>query len=115
MPYDFGDVVLVPFPFTSQTKSKRRPAVVVNRRSYSEHRPDVIIMAITSQLHASDGELEMRVTGWRAASLLKPSVVKPVLATIEQQLVVRTLGRLNAFDQSSLRRTIRAILDMESQ
>ena len=25
--YSFGDVVLVPFPFTDQTASKKRPAV----------------------------------------------------------------------------------------
>jgi hypothetical protein len=24
--YEFGDVVLIPFPFTDQTKSKKRPA-----------------------------------------------------------------------------------------
>ena len=28
MPFEFGDVVLVPFPFTSQVASKKRPAVI---------------------------------------------------------------------------------------
>ena len=28
--FSFGDVVLVPFPFTDQSGSKRRPAVVVS-------------------------------------------------------------------------------------
>jgi hypothetical protein len=35
MPFDFGDVVLVPFPFTSHRVSKKRPAVVVSNRTYT--------------------------------------------------------------------------------
>ena len=35
MPFEFGNVVLVPFPFTSQRASKNGPAVVVSNRAYS--------------------------------------------------------------------------------
>ena len=48
--YSFGDVVLVPFPFTDQTAAKKRPAVVVSSELYNRARPDIILMAITSQL-----------------------------------------------------------------
>jgi len=46
----FGDVVLVPFPFTDQTASKKRPAVVVSSDAYHRDRPDVIVVAITSRV-----------------------------------------------------------------
>jgi len=36
--YSFGDVVLVPFPFTDQTGLKKRPAVVVSSTTYHEER-----------------------------------------------------------------------------
>jgi hypothetical protein len=49
----FGTIVLVPFPFTDQTASKQRPAVVVSTDAYNAARPDTILMAITSQLRAS--------------------------------------------------------------
>ena len=49
--FSFGDVVLVPFPFTDQTGAKKRPAVVVSGSAYSTARRDTMIMAITSQLH----------------------------------------------------------------
>ena len=47
---------------------------------------------------------------WQAARLLKPSVVKPVIATIEHTLVIRRLGRLNDEDQQALKRAIGAII-----
>lgn len=110
MPFEFGDVVLIPFPFTSQTASKKRPAVVVSNRAYSATRPDLIVMAITSQLRPSRGLGETWVSAWRAAGLLKPSVVKPVFATLEQGLVIRPLGKLDADDQAALRKAIAEVV-----
>lgn len=48
--YSFGDVILVPFPFTDQTGSKKRPAVIVSNAAYNQQRRDVVIMAITSRV-----------------------------------------------------------------
>ena len=110
MPYEFGDIVLVPFPFTSQAASKQRPAVVVSRRDYNAQRPDVVLMAVTSQLRPIEGRADTALPHWQHAGLLKPSVVKPVFATLEQTLVIRTLGRLHADDQAALRRTIAGVL-----
>ena len=47
--FSFGDVVLVPFPFTDQSGTKKRPAVVVSSHSYNASRRHIVIMAITSQ------------------------------------------------------------------
>jgi len=106
MPFEFGDVVLVPFPFTSQATSKKRPAVVVSNRAYNAAKPDVVLMAITSQLRPSPGPGDVWVGEWHAAGLLKPSAVKPVFATLEQALVIRRLGTLSAADQVALRKSI---------
>jgi len=50
--YSFGDVILVPFPFTDQSQAKQRPAVVVSSARYNTERPDLILMAITSQVRS---------------------------------------------------------------
>jgi hypothetical protein len=50
MAYTFGDVVLVPFPFTDQSGGKKRPAVVVSSADYNSNRRDLVIMAITSKV-----------------------------------------------------------------
>ena len=110
MPYNFGDVVLVPFPFTNQTAAKQRPAVVVSNATYNSAKPDVVIMAITSQLRPSPGFGEVWIGEWKLANLLKPSAVKPVFATIEQSLIIRQLGTLQTQDQIALRAAIAAVL-----
>ena len=46
--FDCGDVILVPFPFTDQTKRKQRPAIIVSTNAYNTERPDLIIMAVTA-------------------------------------------------------------------
>ncbi len=92
MPYEFGTIVLEPFPFTNQSASKRRPAAVVSNSSYNAVKPDVIVMAVTSQFRAQPGLGEVWVGHWAEAGLLKPSAIKPVFATIEQRLVIRELA-----------------------
>lgn len=106
MPYQFGDVVLVPFPFTDQSTTKQRPGVIVSSATYHVARPDLILMAVTSQVRGTGAFGELIVQDWQAAKLLKPSAIKPVLATLEQTLVIRTLGRLSAADQQCLRAMI---------
>lgn len=103
MTYAFGEVVLVPFPFTNQSGLKKRPAVVVSSNGYNANRRDLIIMAITSQVRQPPGFGEALVADWQAAGLIKPSVLKPVFSTIEQGLVVRTMGTLSANDLRTLR------------
>ena len=110
MPYEFGDVVLVRFPFTSHTASKQRPAVVVSNRAYNMARPDVVIMAITSQVRFHSGLGEVFISHWKAANLLKQSAIKPVFATIEQSLILKSLGTLQPSDQATLRQAIAAVL-----
>ncbi len=110
MPFEFGDVVLVRFPFTRQTAFKQRPAVVISNRDYNSARQDVVIMAITSQVRYPASLGEVLVTHWQAANLLKPSAIKPVFATIEQSLMLKTLGSLQPEDQAALHPAIAAVL-----
>jgi len=107
--FEFGDVVLVPFPFTDQSTTKKRPAIVVSSPAYNSERPDVIIMAVTSQVRPANN-FDIPVTDWRVAGLIKPSVVKPVIATVERGLVIKRLGRLSEQDRTALVESLREIL-----
>jgi mRNA interferase MazF len=110
MAYPFGTVVLVPFPFTDQSTTKQRPAVVVSSARYQAERPDVILMAITGVVREQPAVGKLTVRGWQAAGLLKPSAIKPILTTLEQRLIRRRLGSLNEEDRQALREILAVIL-----
>ncbi|MFN9676021.1 MAG: type II toxin-antitoxin system PemK/MazF family toxin [Betaproteobacteria bacterium] len=110
MRYAFGDVILVPFPFTDQSTTKQRPAVVISSSSYNSQRPDLILLAITSQVRATLSFGEALVANLQTAGLIKPSVFKPLVTTIEQSLVIKRLGRLSTNDTALLRAGIEKIV-----
>ena len=108
----FGDVVLVPFPFTDQTTSKKRPAVVVSSGVLHRESIDLVVMAVTSQPRAASS-LEVPVTRWKEAGLLRPSVIKPVLATLARSLILKKLGSLHPPDRRALVTTLAALIGPE--
>ena len=107
----FGDIVLLPLPFTDQTGAKKRPAVVVSSPAYHQSRGDLVVMTVTSRLTSdAPGMGGVLIQAWREAGLLKPSQFKPVLATISGGLVLRKMGGLGVDDQASLRGVSSAVL-----
>ncbi len=110
--YNFGDVVLVAFPFTNLQATKKRPAVIISSHAYQLARPDVILMAITitSQIRNTLTIGEYALQDWQQAGLLKPSILKPLIATLEQNQIINTMGQLSNTDGESLSGVIQTIL-----
>lgn len=110
-----GDVVLVPFPFSDQTTTKKRPAVVISSDAYNNISSDIVIMAITSQTEKAIVIGECLITDWQGAGLLKPSAIKPAISTIEQTLVLKKLGRLSPQDLISMDIALKKFLDLKTK
>ena len=111
--YKRGDIVLVPFPFSNQTTTKKRPAVVISSSLYNEISQDIIIMAVTSQIEKTGEIGEYLIRNWKEAGLLKPSALKPAISSIEQKLVLKKLGDLSADDIVDLNVTLKTLLNIE--
>jgi len=110
--YSFGDVILVPFPFTDQTTTKKRPAVVISSEVYNREYPDLIIIAIMSQRKSIAMVGDVTLTKWQESGLIKPSMIKPIIATLENKLVLRKLGQLQSPDRDALQQGLKGILDI---
>lgn len=92
-----GDVVLVTFPFTDLSGSKKRPAVVL--QTETPQSVDTILAFISSVLPKTPGKNEIVLLptqrDFAATGLKVPSVIRlDKLATIDRHLVVRKLGSL---------------------
>ena len=93
--YKRGDVVLVSFPFTDLTTTKRRPALVISPDSFNELGQDLILAAMTSQLSTSLHSVPVSPADCRTGSLHKDSLVKLTkVFTISSALVLKTVCRL---------------------
>jgi mRNA interferase MazF len=92
------DVVVVKFPFASSLKYKARPAVVLSSEIYNESkRGTVMILAISSKIDTKL-DFEFKIDNWRESGLLKPSLFKSSIATIEQSSIITKLGTLSKKD-----------------
>ncbi len=108
--FEFGDILLVPFPFTDLRSSKNRPAIVVSSEAYAKDHPDLILIALTSHTRGRTRTGEAALDRWKEAGLKKPSTIKPILFTIEKKLIVKKLGRLDKQDRSRLRDVLDQVL-----
>src|SRR6266498_3479791 len=98
-----NEVVLLPIPFTDLTSRKVRPAIVIGRNDV-----DLFLVPISSQLPNTDFALKE----WGAAGLNVACGVKAQLATVEEKLVVKTVGVLAAADRQLLDDRLRAWLQL---
>ena len=103
------DVVVVKFPFASSTKYKARPAVILSSDIYNTNvRDTLLIMAISSKTDSAL-DYEYHISNWKDSGLLKPSIFKSSIATIEKEYVISKLGELSEIDIKKLQILIQEI------
>jgi mRNA interferase MazF len=72
--------------------------------------PMYFLMAITSHVRPSQQFGECLLQEWLQAGLLKPSVLKPLIATLQQNQVVKVMGQLSMTEQNGLQNVLQDIL-----
>jgi mRNA interferase MazF len=98
-----NDVVLLPIPFTDLTSRKVRPAIIIGRNG-----ADFFLVPVSSVLSNTDFPLKE----WRAAGLNVPCGVKAQLATVEERLVVKIVGKLAVADFQLLNDRLRSWMQL---
>ena len=95
--YNKWDIILVPFPFTNLETTQKRPALIVSPDKYN-NKKDVVIAFITSKLDVEYTTGDYKLQEWKEAHLPKPSMLCMKLATIDNSIILKKLGRLTEKD-----------------
>lgn len=94
------DVVIVPFPFSNQPGSKRRPALVLSANKFNRHGQIVLAMITTAGHHPWPGDVNL--SNLNAAGLNAACLVRLKLFTLDQRLILKKIGSLAAADQHQI-------------
>lgn len=109
--YKTFDVVVVPFPFVDSLKSKNRPALVVSSDKHFNHPLSHSVLAmITSAVH-NPWHLDIEITNLKSCGLLKPSIIRLKLFTIDNRLIKERIGKLSLQDQHALKETASLVFE----
>lgn len=86
-----GEIVLVRFPFTDLSGSKRRPAIIL-----AAYPPDIVVAFISSVVPDEPEPSDILLQPTPDNGLKKVSIMRlRKIATLEQELVTRRLGKLD--------------------
>lgn len=105
-----GDIVLIPFPFTTLNQVKLRPAVIVcnTKDQYS----DIVICAISSVIPSSTSENEFILSPSKVNGLRRKSVVKvDRIFTLKSTNIRHRLGNLETAELQDFRIKFKALVD----
>lgn len=101
-----GDVIVIPFPFSDLSGSKRRPAVVINPLPGN----DVILCQITSRATRDKFVIEIDRSRFDSGGLPVDSYVRPnKIFTADQSIIIRKTGSLN---KETVNKIVRAIVEL---
>ena len=101
-----GEVVVLPFPFSDLSSSKRRPALVI----VPLQGDDVILCMITSKTVRDSNAIPLAHTDFAGGGLPRSSYVRPNrLFTADSRIVIRSVGKLT---DSKLEQVINAIVEI---
>ncbi|SRR5258707_12938910 len=102
-----GDIVIVPFPFSDLTSSKKRPALILASSSPE----DVILCQITSNIYDKFG-VHLNSDDFKFGSLNRPSLIRPNrIFTASQKIVLYKVGSIKSEKLIQVRNSIISMLD----
>jgi len=110
--FEAFDVVVVPFPFTDRTTTKRRPALILSDAQAFNRQVGQSVMAMITSAGNSDWPLDIEIQDPNSAGLASASIIRIKLFTLDEQLIIRKAGTLGSIDQARVTERLRKLLNL---
>ncbi len=106
------DIIVVPFPFTDQSISKKRPAIVLSQTNFNQKAEHSICAMITSSKN-DPWPNDLEILDLESCGLPAESKIRMKLFTIDHKIIIRKCGVLNKNEQVHLDQAIIKTLDLK--
>ncbi|MCR4313177.1 MAG: type II toxin-antitoxin system PemK/MazF family toxin [Candidatus Roizmanbacteria bacterium] len=107
--YDFGDILLLKFPYSEGKGETKRPVVVLAQTDVK----DIVVAKVTSM--EQRGEYDIAIDDWEHVGLLYPSIVRiDKLATLSKERMEKRLGALDDSYKPKIINKIKQLFKIEN-
>ncbi len=111
MKLDKFDIIVVPFPFTDQPITKKRPAIVISSKKFNQKIEHSVCAMITS----SKNELwpnDLEIVNIKDCGLPAASKIRMKFFTIDHKLILNKIGALKKSEQTHLDKQIAEVMSL---
>ncbi|MGZ8950583.1 type II toxin-antitoxin system PemK/MazF family toxin [Methylobacter tundripaludum] len=112
--FETFSVVVVPFPFTDQDTTKRRPALVLSNTSFNTSVGHSVLAMITSAKN-SNWLHDVNISDLNSTGLSSASIVRMKLFTLDNRLIIRKAGILANSDQQAVIKAFTQLFDVNTE
>ena len=113
--YKQGEIILVPFPYSDLSATKKRPVLVVSNNNYNKKYEDIIVCVITSNLNKDEYSKTIRNNDLESGFLPEDSAVKVhKLFTISKSRVIKKFSRVKKEFYKAIYSKLKELFDEEN-
>ena len=105
---DRYDVIVVPFPFSDKSITKKRPALVLSNADFNRSNHTILTMITTKHHPPWPGDSQIR--DYKHVGLNTPCLVRFKLFTLDNRMILRKIGRLSQHDADQIKVNLHAYL-----
>ncbi|MEF2968137.1 type II toxin-antitoxin system PemK/MazF family toxin [Paenibacillus sp. M1] len=104
MMYSQGEILLIPFPYSDLSSTKKRPVLVLSNTEYNQSHKDIVVAAITSNIAERDYLIQISESDLVKGQLKVESGIRvDKIYTFSDNIVIKSFGQISSEKMSQVR------------